>query len=140
MSDTVKIFIYGVPGAGKTTISWHLKRLLNVPLVEGDQLRGIAQIGRTREEAPFLYLGTTEAWQMFGKFNEPEAVAKGIQAVRDALSSSVENELGLYAGSVIMEAAFLDSARLTSKVKIVLVVTREESFLFHLRSLGFSSC
>jgi broad-specificity NMP kinase len=57
----VKIFIFGAPGAGKTTFSWHLKRRLNSPLLEADKLRvGILESGCVPTAVPTYRCGAAD--------------------------------------------------------------------------------
>jgi 2-phosphoglycerate kinase len=122
----MNIFIYGAPGVGKTTYSQKLHKELRYPLIEGDYLREvIAQKEKTKEEDPFLYVGTKEAWQLFGEFNE-ENVIKGLKAVRKSMSTYVLKEIEQHPGTLILEAAFLDPEVLSSKGELILVVTEDE--------------
>ncbi len=62
MNTSRKIFIYGVPGSGKTTLSKALEEKLGYPVVEGGSLReAVAQKEKTEAEDPFVYVGTGEA-------------------------------------------------------------------------------
>jgi 2-phosphoglycerate kinase len=127
MNDSPQpLFIYGAPGAGKTTLSVRLKVLLNRPLLEGDFLREvIAQTDRTPQSDPFLFLSTKEAWRQFGELT-PENVVKGLEAIRKAMTPFVDNELAIYPQTLILEAAFLDVPRLAGKGKLILVITEDE--------------
>ncbi|GHJ45895.1 hypothetical protein Cs7R123_32370 [Catellatospora sp. TT07R-123] len=105
-----RIFIYGAPGAGKTSTSRRLKLLLNYPLLEGDYLKWcIATLVKSQAEDPFLHLGTKEAWTRFGQLTE-ENVARGLLAVRTSMKPFLDNELALYGDDLIVEASFLDPA------------------------------
>ncbi len=86
-----KIFIYGVPGTGKTTFSRLLQQKLGYPLIEADELRSIAQKDHTQDKQPFLYLSTTDAYKNFGQMNETN-IMKGLQAVREALDPYVQEK------------------------------------------------
>jgi 2-phosphoglycerate kinase len=122
-----KIFIYGVPGAGKTTYSLQLKKQLSIPLVEADYLRQVfAQKDKTKEEDPFVYVGTTEAFRQFGDLNR-ENVIQGLKAVRKSMALYVHKELSKFSGRSIIEGAFLDPEMLAKLGKLVLVVTSDES-------------
>ena len=72
--NSAKIFIYGVPGSGKTTFSLNLKEKMNYPLVEGDILRALAQKNKTREEDPFAYMGISGAFRKFGDLTEENVI------------------------------------------------------------------
>ncbi|KKT28545.1 MAG: hypothetical protein UW43_C0001G0020 [Candidatus Yanofskybacteria bacterium GW2011_GWA1_44_21] len=120
-----KIFIYGVPGAGKTTYSIRLKNELGYPVVEADYLREIAQKEKSEAEDPFLYIGTKEAWKKFGELNE-ENIIKGLKAVRTSMMPYVNQEILKYPNELIMEGAFLEPQQLIGKGKLLLVVTTDE--------------
>ena len=121
-----KIFIYGVPGAGKTSFSTALKAKLGYPLVEADYLRGsVAQVEKSREQDPFVYLGTTEAWQELGAMT-PGAIVDGLQKVRNSMWPYVKNEIVRHADDLIMEAAFLNPNKVSEYGQPVLVVTSDE--------------
>ena len=103
-----KVFIYGAPGAGKSSTSRHLKLLLNYPLIDGDYIRYcIAQLAKSETEAPFLYVGVKEAWRKFGSFSE-ENVVRGLLAVREANKPFLDTELALYDRNVLMEGPMID--------------------------------
>lgn len=127
MQSLQKIFIYGAPGAGKTTYSLKLEKELRYPLVEADYLREVvAQKEKTREEDPFVYVGTKEAFRHFGNLNE-ENVIKGLKAVRNSMSPYVSQEIVKFPESLIMEGAFLDPKELNQLGKLVLVITSDEA-------------
>ncbi|MDB5254204.1 MAG: 2-phosphoglycerate kinase [Parcubacteria group bacterium] len=124
--ENKKIFIYGAPGVGKTTHSLALQKEFGYPLVEGDYLREVeAQKEKTKEEDPFVYVGTKEAWQLFGECNE-ENVIKGLKAVRKSMNPYVLREIEKHPGNLILEAAFLDPEVLSKKGELILVVTPDE--------------
>ncbi|MEK7608465.1 MAG: AAA family ATPase [Patescibacteria group bacterium] len=121
-----KILIYGAPGSGKTTLSLELQKKFHYPLVEADFLREVvAQKEKTREEDPFVWVGTKEAYREFGKLTE-ENVTKGLRAVRNSMAPYVENEMAKYPDKLIMEAAFLNPALVAPHGKLILVVTPDE--------------
>ena len=126
MSNSQKIFIYGAPGAGKTTFSIELEKKLGYPLVEGDYLREVvAQKEKTETEDPFVYVGTKEAFRKFGPLTE-ENVIKGLKAVRNSMASYVEKEIAKHPDTLILEAAFLDPLKINKFGKLILVVTSDE--------------
>lgn len=107
----MKIFIYGVPGAGKTYFSKALGKELNLSIFEGDKLK---------KGEP----GTCQAYKLFGDLNE-ENVIKGLMFVRNALKETVNNEIEKHE-SLILEAAFLDPNELKNKGRIILVTNQDE--------------
>ena len=111
------IFIYGVPGTGKTTIAKKLAERLNYTYIELDNVRKKAQFNVPKQEDPFLYEWTTEAWKQFGKLNENTAI-EGFQAVRNSLNKYVLNELSEQKGSYIAEAVFINPTLFSSKDSI----------------------
>ena len=121
----MKIFIYGVPGSGKTTFSLDLKEKMGYPLVEGDILRTLAQKDKTKEEDPFAYMGITGAFRKFGDLTE-ENVIKGLKAVRKNMIPYIQEEIEKYPNELILECAFLDPEQVTSKGKIILLTKKDE--------------
>jgi len=88
-----RIFIYGVPGSGKTTIGRVLAARLGYRFVEADRVREHAQGSSPQpRQDPFLFLGTTEAWRPFGELSHRTAV-EGLMAVRDGLAPYVAAEI-----------------------------------------------
>jgi 2-phosphoglycerate kinase len=120
-----KIFIYGVPGSGKTTFSLDLKEKTGYPLVEGDTLRALAQKDKTREEDPFAYTGTSGAFRKFGDLTE-ENVIKGLKAVRNNMVPYIQEEVEKYHDGLIFECAFLDPEQVIGKGKIILLTKKDE--------------
>ncbi|OGN13076.1 MAG: hypothetical protein A3J47_01125 [Candidatus Yanofskybacteria bacterium RIFCSPHIGHO2_02_FULL_43_22] len=119
-----KVFIYGVPGSGKTYLSQKIAHELNLPLFEADTLRGELKKLTTKEESPFLFLGTSQAFSQFGELNT-ENVIKGLKAVRDALSGGVEKEIQ-NRDEVVVEGAFLDPNLLKNRGRLILIITSKE--------------
>lgn len=72
----VRIFVYGVPGSGKTSFTRLLAGSLGYPLIEADSLRG-----QSKESGAFERIGTTDAWKHFGDLSA-ESVYAGLLAVR----------------------------------------------------------
>lgn len=121
-----KLFIYGAPGVGKTTLSIKLRDNLQYPLVEADYLREvIAQKEKTEQEDPFVYVGTKEAWQKFGDLTKAHVV-QGLKAVRKSMAPYVSKEMSKYSDSLILEAAFLNPQELKEKGQLILVITTDE--------------
>jgi 2-phosphoglycerate kinase len=126
MQPTKKIFIWGVPGSGKTTFSGALQNTLTIPLIEGDYLRkAVAQKEKSEVEDPFLYVGTTSAWRHFGEMSE-ENIIKGLNAVRTSMAPYVRAEVQKYSENLIFEAAFLMPDEYKSFGKLILICTEDE--------------
>lgn len=123
--NSTKIFIYGVPGSGKTTFSLDLKEKMGYTLVEGDTLRVLAQKDKTREEYPFAYMGTSGAFRKFGDLTE-ENVIKGLKAVRNNMVPYIQEEIEKYPNTLILECAFLDPEQVMNKGKIILLTKTDE--------------
>lgn len=120
-----KIFIYGVPGSGKTTFSLDLKEKTNYPLVEGDTLRVLAQKNKTREEDPFSFMGTTGAFRKFGDLTTENAI-KGLKAVRKNMVTYIQEEIEKYPNELILECAFLDPEQIVKYGKVILLTKKDE--------------
>lgn len=133
-----RVFIYGVPGVGKTYFSKMLGKDLKLPVIEGDRVRNVACKGRSKQQYPFLYYGTCKAYVEFGTLNETN-VMRGLLAVRHALSPYVFDELKKYEVYII-EAAFLDPSALKEYGKVILLTMSDEKkhykqFLSHREKL-----
>ncbi len=100
------IFIYGVPGVGKTYTSKELQKQTGYETIELDFLRKKAQEGKTIETNPFVFLGTTEAYKAFGEPSENNII-KGLIKVREVLFPYIKYYLSNYAENYIAEAAFV---------------------------------
>ncbi len=125
MEQPKKVFIYGVPGSGKTTFSLYLNNTLNYPLIEGDTLRTLAQKDKTREKDPFAYIGISGAFRKFGDPTE-ENVIKGLKAVRQNMVPYIQEEIEKYPNELILECAFLDPEQVMGKGKIILLTKEDE--------------
>ena len=134
MKENDKIFIYGVPGVGKSYLSKELGKKLKLLVIEGDKIKTKLKKNISREQSPFLYLGTCQAYKKFGELNQENAV-NGLLAVRKALSGAITEEVKNW-HSLILEAAFLDPSILQEIGKVILVITSDEKrhkkqFLHH---------
>ena len=118
------VFIYGVPGSGKTFISRKMADSLNLSLLEADTLKDELRKLTTKEESPFLFLGTCQAYRYFGESNE-ENIVKGLKSVRQALHDRVDKEIEIR-DDLMVEGAFLDPNLLIERGKIILVITSNE--------------
>lgn len=112
----MRIFIYGVPGAGKTYYSKVLGKKLNILVFEADKLKN--------KVFPFQNLGTCLAYKRFGELT-PENARKGLFLVRDALRDAVEKEIP-NKSELIVEGAFLDPHSLIKFGKLMLIITPDE--------------
>lgn len=134
-----RLFLYGVPGSGKTHVAKLLGARFNIKVLEGDIIRKKANKNKPLREFPFLHLGTCQAYKQFGDLT-PENARKGLFAVRKALQFAVEREVKRRNGSFVLEAAFLDPKTLASLGKIILLTTMDEArhkrqFLHHREKL-----
>ena len=109
IKNSKKIFIYGVPGTGKTRFSELLGKQLHVPVIEADSIKKKARKNIPRSENPFLYVGTCLAYHHFGELSQENAI-KGLLSVRNALREAVEQEVKNYP-TCIIEGAFLDPVK-----------------------------
>lgn len=113
----MRIFIYGVPGAGKTYYSKVLGNKLNLPVFEADKIK--------KSFSKFETLKTCLAYKKFGALTL-ENVIKGLLLVRDTYRTVVEKEI-LKGSDFIMEGAFLDPNFLIEFGKPILLVTSDEN-------------
>lgn len=120
----MRLFIYGVPGSGKTHYSKVLGKKLNLPVIEADKIKKKARKDKSRKEYPFLYLGTCLAYKQFGDLNKENAI-KGLKAVRHALNEAITGEINENNNSII-EGAFLDPNSLTKFGRVILLITVDE--------------
>lgn len=120
-----KYYLYGVPGVGKTYFSQRLAEKTGFQLIELDTLRKVAQNFETREQNPFVYLGTSEAYSEFGN-NSRANIIKGLKSVRKAMFKYVLEKLNSLENSYIAEGAFIDPNNLVEKTKGILVVQLDE--------------
>ena len=120
MDLPVRIFVYGVPGSGKTSFTRLLAGRLGCPLIEADALRG-----QSEESGAFGRIGTTDAWKHFGDLGA-ESVYAGLLAVRGAMQPYVQAEIDRCRGDLIAEAAFLDPAELRQAGDMFLMVAPDE--------------
>lgn len=121
----MNIFIYGVPGSGKTYYSKLFAKEHNLKAFEADTLRKIAQQDKPQSQYPFLYVGTCQAYKLFGDLNKEHAT-QGLLAVREALRDVVEDKTKQLEGYII-EGAFLDPLHVSAFGIPKLLVTLDEA-------------
>ncbi len=119
-----KILIYGVSGSGKTYFSKKLGKQLGLPVFEADKIKDKLRETKKKEEYPFIYLGTCQAYRYFGELNK-ENVIKGLLSVREALNQAVIDELQKH-DQIIMEGAFFDPDSLKNLGRVILLTTIDE--------------
>lgn len=115
------IFLYGVPGVGKSTLAEVLAKKFGFDYVELDDVRPRIQQRVSKDEDPFLYEYTTEAWKRFGEFNE-ENVMKGFMAVRQSMSKYIAQEL-VNRKRFVAEAVFVDPAIFQNANSAIFLIT-----------------
>lgn len=111
----MKIFVYGVPGAGKTYYSKVLGKELNIPVFEADKLK----------RKPLPKLSACLAYKEFGDLSSENAI-KGLLLVRDTYREVVKQEISKH-NDLIMEGAFLDPNSLLNFGKPVLLICSNET-------------
>lgn len=120
MNHSKKFIIYGVPGSGKTTLARRLAKKFDIPHIEADAFRTIAQKGKILPKSPFHFLATTEAYQAIGKRTKENIIA-GLLNVRKALHPTIAKQLKKYRRGFVLEAAFLDPKKLMKADHVLLV-------------------
>lgn len=113
----MRIFIYGVPGAGKTYYSKILGKKLNLPVLEADKIKG--------KVSPLKTLKTCLAYKRFGALTLKNAI-KGLLLVRNTYQKVVEEKI-LKSRDFVMEGAFLDPNQLIKFGKLILLITSDEN-------------
>jgi len=106
-----RLYLYGVPGVGKTHLARRLSAQTDAGLFEADALRDLALSQAAGPHDPALDRGTTEAYRLYGAPN-PENILRGLTDVRAALSPWLVARLRDHPDAAITEAAFLEPASL----------------------------
>lgn len=119
------IFVYGVPGVGKTYWTRKLAKENSLKILELDRLRDGAQKKYSKKRNPFVYLGTTEAWQEFGDATTTNII-KGLKAIRQAMKPFILNVVNNIGNDYIVEGAFLDPTDFSSQDVFLIIQPNEE--------------
>jgi 2-phosphoglycerate kinase len=122
----MKLFIYGVPGVGKTHASHLLAKRLKLPLLEADTLWKVAQRGKSPATHPFLFAHTCKAYQLIGPKKKINII-KGLREVRKAMGSHILRAIKKYPADLVAEASFLDPHVLSKLGTMILVVARDKA-------------
>jgi len=117
------IFLYGVPGVGKTYLSQKIKKQYNYSVVEADTIRQSAQNGKDRAKDPFFFLGTTEAYKQFGEPTKQNAM-KGLMAVRKVMHPYIIRHLQNQTTDLIIEGAFITPSLCRAYGPLYLVINQ----------------
>ena len=120
-----RVFLYGVPGSGKTFLGRKLSELFKSTYIELDEVRHTAQAGKTFESDPFLFVGTTNAYKQLGEENK-QNIIQGLIEVRKALHPYVQNLISRSENNFVAEGAFLKPKTFITKGKIFLVLEKNE--------------
>jgi 2-phosphoglycerate kinase len=120
----MNVFIYGVPGVGKTHYSKIIGKELGISIIEADKIKRKARENKPKREYPFLYLGTCLAYKQFGELNKENAI-KGLLTVRNALREAVEAEINTNE-DMIIEGAFLDPNLVKGFGRVILITSIDE--------------
>jgi len=139
----MNVFIYGVPGSGKTTLAKALSSALNIEYFEADLIRRDAQKEKTLENEPFFFLPTTEAYKGIGERTQRNVI-DGMLNVRLAFKDSIDKYLFTHSRDIIIESAFLDPGNLKNKGIVILLTISAETkhkkqFLVHRTIESFSN-
>lgn len=118
-----KIFLYGTPGVGKSTSSREITRRLNLPKYELDLIKISAQKSTTKDKDPFVYLGTCQAWQAFGRKNIDNAKS-GLNAVRQSVIKYIRELYTQNEG--VFEGAFIDPFDTQKLGQTILIIVQSE--------------
>lgn len=121
---TMRIFIYGVPGSGKTYFSKIVGRDLGLQIIEADSFKKKVQTRKPKDKYPFLYSGTCGAYKQFGQLSQETAV-KGLTSVRQAFDKFIQNEIKRK-DQFVLEGAFLNPLSFKDKGILILIVTTDE--------------
>lgn len=138
MKDKARIiFIGGIPGVGKSSISGYLARNLSIDIVlSGDYLREFSRPIASDDFSGILGVSVYEAWKKFGDYSEgnvlkgfleqAKAISLGINAV---LKRAVSNGESLVLETLYFVPDFLDQ----SLLKTIL------PFYIHISDMGVNS-
>ncbi len=104
------IFIGGVPGVGKTSISGYLARKFGIDIMlSGDYLREFARLSG-QEDSGILKYSVYDAWKAYGNFSD-DNIIKGYEAQASLLGrglSLVMDRANKNGENLIMESLYIN--------------------------------
>ena len=129
------IFIYGVPGSGKSTLGSLLSKELRLPFFETDTIKAIAQKEKTIKTNPYYFLHTTEAYKALGK-RTPKNIIQGLLNVRKAFEDLIFEKILLFKNGGVIEGAIFDPKKFINIGQIFLLTIpsdrkHRKQFLVH---------
>jgi 2-phosphoglycerate kinase len=119
-----KLFIYGVPGTGKTTLSKELAIDNDLDFYELDLVKKEAQKYVSKEINPFLHQGTCRAWQLLGEETIKSYIC-GFNEVRKSMLKYVQKIYKRNYG--VFEGAFIDPTDTVNYGQNILLIVESES-------------
>jgi 2-phosphoglycerate kinase len=125
-TNNQKVFIYGVPGSGKSTFSKLLSKKLKLALYEADKIKLVARYGKTIETDPYYFIPTTSAYKVIGE-RTPENVINGMLNVRKVFNDLIEEKIKSFKNGCVVESAFLNPAELKAQGIVILLTTPSET-------------
>jgi 2-phosphoglycerate kinase len=117
------VFLYGVPGAGKTYLGEKLKKRYNFDLVDADTIQERARNGKDKQKEPFLFHDITEAYKEFGDPTK-ENVIKGLKAVREVMHPYIIGHLQSQTIDMIVEGSFVTPSLCRAYGPLYLVINQ----------------
>lgn len=137
------IFIYGVPGSGKTTLGNLLSKELKLPFCETDTIKALAQKGKPIKTNPYYFLHTTEAYKALGK-RTPKNIIQGMLNVRKAFENLIIKKILLFKNGGVIEGAIFDPKNFINKGQVFLITIPSElkhrkQFLVHRTKESFAN-
>lgn len=121
------LFVYGVPGVGKTHWTRNHTKENDIQLIELDSVRYKAQADYTLDENPFAYLGTTDAYKALGIRNTKN-ITQGLREVRKTLQPYIIEEILKQKTSYLAESAFIDPLQVNNYGEPILIIKKYRRF------------